>query len=162
MNKMIEQIEELNIKTYELYCKLDRYKDKMTETAYKYMADKLFLIYQAEFEKLYGDYDIERTRKRYELKERRYALLPRSRRIWWTLFIRKRKNKTAQLIEEKAELEAEDFFKELEKQLAAERTRLNIPQNPEKTGSKKQDRGSDEPQEAPKTGISHKGKEKTT
>ncbi len=162
MNEIIKQVEDLNLKTYELFCKLDRYKDKMTETAYKYMADKLFLIYQAEFEKLYGDYDIERTRKRYELKERRAEEVPRARRIWWTLFIRVRKNRAATLIDEKTEIEAEGLFKEIEKQIAAERIRLNLPQNPEKTGSKKQDQRSDDPQEAPKTGISHKGKEKTT
>ena len=87
----------------------------------KYMAEKLFNTYKLEFERIFSEYYIDRAREKFETDERRGELVPRRWRAWWSLFILRRRNKAAKLIEEEVGQETEKFFDECAKKLAAER-----------------------------------------
>lgn len=128
MNDKIKELGELNIAFYELFCKYDNYKDKLSEPMAKYMAEKLFSTYKLEFERIFSEYYIDRAREKFETDERRGELVPRRWRAWWSLFILRRRNKAAALLEKTVEQETEKFFDECAKKLAAER-------EPEKTVS---------------------------
>lgn len=134
MNDKIKELGELNIAFYELFCKYDNYKDKLSEPMAKYMAEKLFSTYKLEFERVFSEdyifteYTLKRAREKFETDERRGELVPKRWRAWWSLFILRRRNKAAELIEKTVEQETEKFFDECAKKLAAER-------EPEKTVS---------------------------
>lgn len=101
---IISEVEKLNIRIYQLYIKLERYKSKMSEAAFRYLSEKIFLVYREEFEKMYEDYGIERDQARFTGKKKRAKLIPRER------FFALRKNRAAKkFIAEVSEL-AETFF----------------------------------------------------
>lgn len=133
MNDKIKELGELNIAFYELFCKYDNYKDKLSEPMAKYMAEKLFSTYKLEFERVFSEdyifteYTLKRAREKYETNERRGELVPKRWRAWWSLFILRRRNKAAELIEKTVEQETEKFFAECEKKLAAEREQAKPP-----------------------------------
>ncbi len=126
MNDKIKELGELNIAFYELFCKYDNYKDKLSEPMAKYMAEKLFNTYKLEFERIFSEdyifteYTLKRAREKYETDERRGALLPKRFR-WLSRVLLRRRSRAAELIEEQVEQETEKFFAECEKKLAAER-----------------------------------------
>lgn len=138
MDKKIYELGELNISFYTLFCKYDRYKDKLSEPMAKYMADKLFSTYKEEYERIFSEYYIEREREKFEIKEKRIERIPKRWRAWWSLFIIRRSNKAAKLIDKHVEKETEEYFKECEAKLTAEREQIvpvksesPTPQNPE-------------------------------
>ena len=117
MNEKIQELGELNKAFYELFCKYDQYKDKLTESMAKYMAEKLFSTYKEEFGRIFAEYYIDREREKFENGERRAELIPKRWRAWWSLFILRRRNRAAELIEEKVEKETAAFFAECKKKL---------------------------------------------
>lgn len=130
--EILKNTETLNLEIYTLFCKLDRYKDKLTETTYRYMADKLYLLYREEFERMTANYLIERAQKKYEYKKRFGKLVPRE--SW--LF--RRKNRAAKYFFKKVCAEQNECFSKLEAQLGA------VPARKSKTGANNQS-----PQAAP-------------
>ena len=110
--EILKQVESLNLEMYVLFCKLDRYKDKMTDPIYKYMADQLFMLYRSEFGHMAKDYLLEREKERYETNSRRDILVPHRS---WFFGIR---NKAAKLIDKKVRQEADEVFEALKKLLS--------------------------------------------
>lgn len=115
---IISEVEKLNIRIYQLYIKLERYKDKMSETAFRYLSEKIFLVYREEFEKMYEDYGIERDQARFIRKKKRAKLIPRE---WWFAF---RKNRAAKKFNAEVSALAKTFFDgEPQKQETAEQSK---------------------------------------
>lgn len=124
--EILKNTEVLNLEIYTLFCKLDRYKDKLTEATYRYMADKLYLLYREEFERMTANYLIERAQKKYEYKKRFGRLVPRE--SW--LF--RRKNRAAKYFFKKVCAEQNECFSKLKAQLGA------VPAQESKTGANDQ------------------------
>lgn len=173
--EIFKKVEELNLETFVLICKIDRYKDKMTATLYKYMTDQLATIYKNEFENTTGDYLIKRKEEKYERDAREAVFTPQKSK-----YLRKR-NKAAKLIDRKVIQEAEAFFAKCEELLSKldeatqvkdqsevaasgnvvktppDKVKKNAPpkpQNPRKQGSGGKDRAADEPPISRKSGKS--------
>ena len=119
--EMLKKAETLNLEIYSLFCKLDRYKDKLSEPLYKYMAERLYALYKEEFERVSEPYFLERSREKFQARERRETLTPHRWRPWYFLCLKIRENRAAKLIVKEIEKETETFFKECENRLAAER-----------------------------------------
>lgn len=118
---MKNEVETLNTRFYQFWCSLDRYRDKMSDAAYVFMSEKLLEFYKEEYARIYADYKIQRAREKFEAEEKRGALVPQCWRAWWSLFLLRRKNTAAKLIEDRTEFEAERFFEECKKRLDEER-----------------------------------------
>ncbi len=183
--EILSKFETLNLETFVLICKIDRYKDKMTEPLYKCMTEQLVDLYKKELEKMTRDYNINHENGKHEEKVRKAVFVAKR-----TGFFR-RWNKAAKLIEQKVAQEADEFFTHGEKLLskpdeaalppqvedrgqkpvsenvandqsrqAAPPTCENAPptpQKPRKQGSRGKDRAADETPISPKSG---KGKKK--
>ncbi len=126
-------------------CKLDRYKDKLSEPLYKYMAERLYALYKEEFERVSEPYFLERSREKFQARERRETLTPHRWRPWYFLWLKIRENRAAKLIVKEIEKETETFFKECENRLAAE-----CKEQPPKDGqppqeSRKREAGGEDP-----------------
>lgn len=102
--EILKKTEALNLEIYALFCKLDRYKDKLTEPAYKFMAAQLYTLYREEFDRIFAPYEIARAQEKYAHKKRRAKFVPRE---GW-LF--RRKNRAAKHFFERIKIEAEKFF----------------------------------------------------
>lgn len=128
--EILKKAESLNLEIYSLCCKLDRYKDKLSEPLYKYMAERLYVLYKEEFDRLAAPYFLERSREKFQEQERRDTLEPRRWRPWYFLWLKIRENRAAKLIVKQIGKETDAFFAACEKQLSASpETR-----NPPKTG----------------------------
>lgn len=154
-NETLKKFEGLGSDMYALFCKLDRYKDKMTEHAVKFAGGKLEWLFREEFDRIFASYILERTREKFQNRERENALTPRRWRPWYFLWLKIRENRAAKLIVQEVQNDIVAFFDECEKRLKEiTKNELSTPQNPPKREEEKQDHKSDEPPKSPKTGIS--------
>lgn len=154
--EILKLTESLNLEIYSLFCKLDRYKDKLSEPIYKYMSERLYTLYKEEFDRITAPYFLERSRERFQAQERRETLAPHRWRPWYFLWLKVRENHAAKLIVKEIEKETKAFFAACEKRLALSSNEPPAPQNPEKAGTGKQDQQSDRLPNSPKTGISQR------
>ena len=113
---ILKKVESLNLELFMLFCKLNRYKDKLTEPTYKYMADKLYFVYREEFDRMTVNYIIEREQEKYANKKRRKKLIPHE--SW--LF--RHKNRAAKYFYKRICIEADKLFTKLEAELSEEQT----------------------------------------
>ncbi len=110
--EIFKKVEELNLETFVLICKIDRYKDKMTATLYKYMTEQLENIYKNEFENTTGDFLIKRKEEKYERDAREAVFTPQKSKFFC------KRNRAAKLIDRKVIQEAEAFFTKCEELLS--------------------------------------------
>ncbi len=122
---IIDAVEKLNIKFYELFSKLDRYSEKLGDQMYNFMAQKLYEVYKEEFERGYADYVIQRECEKFQEQERFATLVPRR---WKRFGIFRRKNHAAGLIETEVLLETQELFRQIESKLFNENFGEPTPQ----------------------------------
>lgn len=108
--EILQKAETLNLEIYNLFCKLDRYKDKLVEPIYKYMSEKLCELYKEEFDRMTAQYFLDRKRERFQAQERAETLAPRRWRPWYFFGLKTRENEAAKLIAEEVEQETKAFF----------------------------------------------------
>lgn len=114
---MIEELKELNEKFYELYARLDRYIEKMSEEQVRSMQEKMKEQYELEYELLSLKNCTETEREIERLKATKFILVPCR---WKTkIFRRKRQNYAQTLLDEEVRQETDKFFAECEEQLSA-------------------------------------------
>ncbi len=106
--EILQKIELLNNNTYAMCCRLTRYKDKLTEPLYKYMADRLYTVYREEFRRIYDEYEITYEQEKYTHKKRRGKFIPRE---GWLFH---RKNKAAKHFTNIVKAASDTFFAEQE------------------------------------------------
>lgn len=111
---IIDKVEKLNIKFYELFSKLDRYSEKLGDQMYNFMAQKLYEVYKEEFERGYADYAIQRQCEKFQEQERFAALVPRR---WKRFHLFRRQNQAANLIQTEVLLETQELFRQIESKL---------------------------------------------
>ena len=174
--EICQKIDPIFIDTIKLFCKLDRYKDKLTEPAYKFWANSFFTLGKEGFDRMMGDYLIVREQEKYINKKRRKKLIPRE---GWFFH---RKNKAAKYFFAQIVEEVRKFFEEPpvdksvdgEAQTAevndlieqtvprnvandrSEQVTPSTPQKPAKQGSGGADHKVDEQANAPKAGKEKK------
>lgn len=113
---MIDELKELNEKFFQLYARLDRYIEKLSDEQVKNMQEKLLKQYEQEYELLSLTCDIETKREIERLKTLQELLIPAK---WKTrIFKRKRQNYAQTLIDEEVELQAQEFYEKCERELA--------------------------------------------
>lgn len=128
-NETLKKFWELALDMYELFCKLDRYKDKMTEPAFKFAGGKLEWLFREEFDRVFAPYVLERLREKFKDQERRETLAPHRWRPWYFLWLKVRENHAAKLIVKEIEKETKAFFADCEKRLALLSNEPPAPQN---------------------------------
>ena len=111
---IIDAVEKLNIKFYELFSKLDRYSEKLGDQMYNFMAQKLYEVYKEEFERGYADYAIQRECEKFQEQERFATLVPRR---WKRFHLFRRQNQAADLIQTEVLLETREFFRQIESKI---------------------------------------------
>lgn len=135
--EILKLTESLNLEIYSLFCKLDRYKDKLSEPVYKYMSEQLYTLYKEEFDRITAPYFLERSRERFQAQERRESLAPRRWRPWYFLWLKVCENHAAKLIAKEIEKETKTFFETCEKRLALLSDELPTPQKQPPRGKEK-------------------------
>lgn len=110
-NEIFKMIYPLDREIFMLFCKIDRYKDKMIEPLYQYMAKMHFLLYKNEMEKATEKYLMDRKKERYEYESRDSIFAPEKRGIFH------RRNKAAKLIDKKVLQDWDEYFEEAKKLL---------------------------------------------
>ncbi len=110
--EIFQKVYELDLEMFLLLCKIDRYKDKMTEPIYKYMAQIHFLLYKDEMEKATEEYLMERKKARYEYESRNSIFAPERKGIF------RRRNKAAKLIDKKVAQDWEEYLEKCKKILS--------------------------------------------
>ena len=114
---MIEELKELNEKFFELYARLDRYIEKMSEEQVRSMQEKMKEQYELEYELLSLKSCTETEREIERLKTTKSILVPCR---WKTkIFRRKRQNYAQTLLDEEVRQETDKFFAACEAQLSA-------------------------------------------
>ena len=106
---MLEDLEALNERIYELYGRLYENGELLTKKQSDYIADGLFEQYKKEYEILKLNTDPDRAAAKYRAKERGELLTPRSP-CWFKRLFGQRKNKAAELIEREEQKIAEEGF----------------------------------------------------
>lgn len=110
-NEIFKKVYPLDREIFMLFCKIDRYKDKMIEPLYQYMAKMHFLLYKNEMEKATEEYLMDRKKARYEYESRDSIFAPEKRGIFH------RRNKAAKLIDKKVLQDWNEYFEEAKKLL---------------------------------------------
>lgn len=110
-NEIFKKVYPLDREIFMLFCKIDRYKDKMIEPLYQYMAKMHFLLYKNEMEKATEKYLMDRKKERYEYESRDSIFAPEKRGIFH------RRNKAAKLIDKKVLQDWDEYFEEAKKLL---------------------------------------------
>ncbi len=111
--EILKKVEKLYNEVYFLYCKLDRYRDKIeSQAAVKFMSNNLYLLCREEFRRIYEPYEIEYDKEKYTHKKRRGKHVPRE-----TWFLH-RKNLSAKYFIDGVAEEANGFFAAFKKKLA--------------------------------------------
>lgn len=114
--EILKKVEKLYNEVYFLYCKLDRYRDKIeSQAAVKFMSNNLYLLCREEFRRIYEPYEIEYDKEKYTHKKRRGKFLPRE-----TWFLH-RKNLSAKYFIDGVAEEADGFFSAFKKKLAEQK-----------------------------------------
>lgn len=113
---MIDELKELNEKFFQLYARLDRYIEKLSDEQVKIMQEKLLEQYELEYQLLSLSCDIETKREIERLTALQELLIPAK---WKTrIFRRKRQNYAQTLVDESVALEAQEFYEKCERELA--------------------------------------------
>lgn len=107
--EIYKRVGTLNLETFVLFCKIARYKDKLTESMYKFMSEGLQKLYINEFKHATGEYLINRKKEIYEDEARDEMFAPRRSKFFH------RRNRAAKLIDKRIEREADKYFEELRK-----------------------------------------------
>lgn len=148
-------VKPLFVDTLKIYCKLTRYKDKLTEPVHNLMAGDFYTLFKMEYEKQTACYFIECEQEKYKAKKRRGKFTPRE--SW--LF--RRKNKAAKHFFAEIAEEARKFFEERPADGGApaaaveergEQDAAQPPQEPPKQGALAGDPKPDEQANTPKKG----------
>ena len=113
---MIDELKELNEKFYQLYARLDRYIEKLSDAQVTSMQEKILAQYEQEYELLSLSCDIETKREIERLKSLQEQLVPTKWRTRY--FKRKRQNYAQTLVDEEVALEAQEFYEKCERELA--------------------------------------------
>ncbi len=138
---MIDELKELNEKFYQLYARLDRYIEKLSEAQVTSMQEKILAQYELEYELLSLSCGIEIKREIERLRSRQELLVPAK---WKTrVFKRLRQNYAQTLLDEEVALEAQEFYEACERELAARYPTREPVQEPEALAA-------ESPEEAPK------------
>ena len=106
---MLEDLEALNERIYELYGRLYENGELLTKKQSDYIADRLFEQYKKEYEILKLNTEPDRATAQYRAEERGELLTPRSP-CWFKRLFGQRKNKAAELIEREEQKTAEERF----------------------------------------------------
>ena len=106
---MLEDLEALNERIYELYGRLYENGELLTKKQSDYIADRLFEQYKKEYEILKLNNEPDRATAQYRAEERGELLTPRSP-CWFKRLFGQRKNKAAELIEREEQKTAEEGF----------------------------------------------------
>lgn len=131
---MLEDLEALNERIYELYGRLYENGELLTKKQSDYIADGLFEQYKKEYEILKLNTDPDRVAAKYRAKERGELLTPRSPCRFKRLF-GQRKNKAAELIEREEQKTAEEGFAARESLLGSQADEPNEEQAAEGAGT---------------------------
>ena len=149
---MLEDLEALNERIYELYGRLYENGELLTKKQSDYIADGLFEQYKKEYEILKLNTDPDRVAAKYRAKERGELLTPRSP-CWFKRLFGQRKNKAAELIEREEQKTAEEGFAAREFLLDSQADELNEKQaaegaeNPSESAVGPTEQGVDKPSE---------------
>lgn len=105
--EILQKFKDLLVDEIILCCKVDRYKEKMTDNIYEFAMDKLDLLTREEFYHMTYVYLRERKKEHYENDTLDNIITPR--RSWFFGM----RNKAAKLIDKKIAQDAEALFAEL-------------------------------------------------
>lgn len=111
MSLLIDRIKELNDKFYEACGELHENKSHIEEPHRKAVAENIFKMYELDYKLIQlklSDIDFELEK----LERKKEKLKPRTRRLWYTLFLKKVRNKAEELVEQTAEDESSEFLKD--------------------------------------------------
>ncbi len=106
--EIYKRVGTLNLETFVLFCKIARYKDKLTESMYKFMSEGLQKLYINEFSHVTGEYLIKRKREIYEREAREEVFAPKIGKFFH------RRNKMAKLIDKGVAYSAAKLFEACE------------------------------------------------
>lgn len=115
---LIDRIKELNDKFYEACGELHENKSHIEEPHRKAVAQNIYKMYELDYKLIQlqlSDIDFELEK----LERKKEKLKPRTRRLWYTFFIKKVRNKAEELVEQTAEDESSEFLKIKENALKA-------------------------------------------
>ena len=131
---MLEDLEALNERIYELYGRLYENGELLTKKQSDYIADRLFEQYKKEYEILKLNTEPDRATAQYRAEERGELLTPRSP-CWFKRLFGQRKNKAAELIEREEQKTAEEGFAARESLLDSQADEPNEEQAAEGAGT---------------------------
>lgn len=99
---MLDDLEALNERIYELYGRLYENAELLTKKQSDYIADRLFEQYKKEYDILRLNAEPDRAAAQYRAEERSARLMPYSP-CWFMRLFGKKKNEAAKLIEREVE-----------------------------------------------------------
>lgn len=149
---MLEDLEALNERIYELYGRLYENGELLTKKQSDYIADRLFEQYKKEYEILKLNTEPDRAIAQYRAEERGELLTPRSP-CWFKRLFGQRKNKAAELIEREEQKIAEEGFAARESVLDSQADKPSEEQaaggaeNPSESAAGPTEQGVDKPSE---------------
>ena len=149
---MLEDLEALNERIYELYGRLYENGELLTKKQSDYIADRLFEQYKKEYEILKLNTEPDRAIAQYRAEERGELLTPRSP-CWFKRLFGQRKNKAAELIEREEQKIAEEGFAARESVLDSQADKPSEEQaaggaeNPSESAAGPTEQGADKPSE---------------
>ena len=145
MLEKLNELKELNEKFYEMFGRLFRNRKLLdNEKTVKYFGEKLFEQYKAEYEALKYKHELIELPELEKLKQRHFALVPRKYRVWYFLWLFKRRNRALKNIDREIYIELEQHFRK--KEAALERLEKLLENS---DSADKQTTAFDEPLEEP-------------
>ncbi len=164
---MLEDLEALNERIYELYGRLYENGELLTKKQSDYIADRLFEQYKKEYEILKLNTEPDRAIAQYRAEERGELLTPRSP-CWFKRLFGQRKNKAAELIEREEQKIAEEGFAARESVLDSQADKPSEEQaaggaeNPSESAAGPTEQGVDKPSEEQAAGGAENPSESAT
>ena len=107
---MLESLERLNERIYELYGRLYENSELLTKKQSDYIADRLFEQYKAEYALLEQNTEPARAEAHYRAWQSSFRLTPKAPGWFKRVFLRRRKNRVALLFEQEVETAVERGF----------------------------------------------------
>lgn len=115
MIEKLDKLQELNEKFYAMFGRLFKNRKLLdSDKTYKYFGERLFEQYKAEYEALRYNYEIKELPELEAVKQRHHALVPKLRRVWYTLFIFRRPNRALKILYREMFVELEEHFRKKE------------------------------------------------
>lgn len=115
---MIETLERINLRFFELFGQLYENVEFLSSESYKYMEQALFTQYKVEVEKFLLDKKVEDKKDVYELKKRLKTLTPKG-----VLFFKNQAKKVTNL---KLEQEFKEYFNDMRDCIVSEKENENF------------------------------------